>query len=89
MPDVWETDRGLDPETADHNGDDDADGYTNIEEYLHYRSLFLITGNNDQDPDDSGSGDNPDPDDPGNGPGTDMPDGSNTSSNSGCSVQDL
>jgi hypothetical protein len=38
----------LDPETADRNGDDDADGSTNIEEYLHYRSHLLISRNNDQ-----------------------------------------
>ncbi len=34
MPDTWETARGLDPNSADDTGDDDADGYTNIEEYL-------------------------------------------------------
>lgn len=34
MPDSWETTRGLKPATADDKGDDDADGYTNIEEYL-------------------------------------------------------
>ena len=34
MPDAWESDRGLDPNTADDAGDDDKDGYTNIEEYL-------------------------------------------------------
>ena len=34
MPDAWETNRGLDPNTADDSGDDDGDGYTNIEEYL-------------------------------------------------------
>jgi hypothetical protein len=34
MPDDWETARGLDPSTADDTGDDDSDGYTNIEEYL-------------------------------------------------------
>lgn len=36
MPDAWETARGLDPvDAADASGDDDADGYTNIEEYVH------------------------------------------------------
>ena len=35
MPDQWETDRGLDPTVADDAGDDDGDGYTNIEEYLN------------------------------------------------------
>jgi hypothetical protein len=36
MPDTWEAARGLDPDIEDHNGDDDKDGYTNLEEYLHY-----------------------------------------------------
>lgn len=36
MPDAWEADRGLDVNYAsDRNGDDDADGYTNLEEYLN------------------------------------------------------
>ncbi|WP_437601130.1 pectate lyase [Sorangium sp. So ce590] len=36
MPDAWETDRNLDPNGADdRNGDDDGDGYTNLEEYLN------------------------------------------------------
>jgi len=34
MPDEWETKRGLNPKVADDKGDDDKDGYTNIEEYL-------------------------------------------------------
>ncbi len=34
MPDDWETTRGLDPNTPDDAGDDDGDGYTNVEEYL-------------------------------------------------------
>lgn len=34
MPDSWELERGLDPNVADDKGDDDGDGYTNIEEYL-------------------------------------------------------
>ncbi len=34
MPDGWESTRGLDPNTPDDGGDDDGDGYTNIEEYL-------------------------------------------------------
>lgn len=34
MPDAWEQARGLDPDTPDDKDDDDADGYTNIEEYL-------------------------------------------------------
>lgn len=35
MPDAWETARGLDPNVADNNGDDDGDGYTNLEEFLN------------------------------------------------------
>lgn len=34
MSDDWETKRGLNPRVADDKGDDDKDGYTNIEEYL-------------------------------------------------------
>jgi hypothetical protein len=34
MPDDWEIERGLSPNVADDSGDDDGDGYTNIEEYL-------------------------------------------------------
>lgn len=34
MPDSWESMRGLNPNTPDDSGDDDGDGYTNIEEYL-------------------------------------------------------
>ncbi len=35
MPNQWEAAHGLDPNAADHNGDADSDGYTNLEEYLH------------------------------------------------------
>lgn len=36
MPDGWETVRGLNLNDAeDRNGDDDGDGYTNLEEYLN------------------------------------------------------
>ena len=36
MPDAWESARGLSPtDPSDSAGDDDDDGYTNIEEYLH------------------------------------------------------
>ena len=45
MPDDWETDRGLNPAADDHSGDDDSDGHTNIEEYLHYRSNLVIFAN--------------------------------------------
>ena len=34
MPDAWERSLGLDPLVANHNGDFDADGYTDLEEYL-------------------------------------------------------
>ena len=34
MPDAWEQERGLNPNVADDKGDDDGDGYANIEEYL-------------------------------------------------------
>lgn len=44
MPNTWEVARGLNPAVADHNGDDDTDGYTNIEEYLHERAAALIPG---------------------------------------------
>jgi len=35
MPDWWEVKHGLNPAVPDHNGDFDADGYTNIEEYIN------------------------------------------------------
>ncbi len=36
MPDDWEQNRGLDRmDPNDRNGDDDSDGYTNVEEYLN------------------------------------------------------
>jgi hypothetical protein len=36
MPNSWETSHNLDPDNAaDGNGDSDADGYTNLEEYLN------------------------------------------------------
>lgn len=35
MPDDWERNHGCDPNRADHNGDADGDGYTNLENYLH------------------------------------------------------
>jgi hypothetical protein len=35
MADVWESARGLNPANpADGPGDDDGDGYTNLEEFL-------------------------------------------------------
>lgn len=35
MPDEWEKANGFDPQAADGAGDKDADGYTNLEEYLN------------------------------------------------------
>ena len=40
MPNDWELAHGLDPSVDDHNGDYDADGYTNIEEYLDELAAF-------------------------------------------------
>jgi hypothetical protein len=38
MPDAWETEQGLDPNDAsDRNDDRNADGYTNLEDYLESR----------------------------------------------------
>jgi hypothetical protein len=36
MPDEWERQHGSDPNRADHNRDADGDGYTNLENYLHW-----------------------------------------------------
>jgi len=36
MPDVFETAYGTNPNSADNNGDIDGDGYTNLENYLHF-----------------------------------------------------
>ncbi|MEU4155865.1 cellulose binding domain-containing protein [Actinoplanes sp. NPDC026670] len=36
MPNTWESANGLNPNSADHNGDADGDGYRNVEEYLDY-----------------------------------------------------
>jgi len=42
MPDAWEKQHGFDPDDpADGNGDSDADGYTNLEEYLHFRAVGM------------------------------------------------
>ncbi len=35
MPNAWELEHALDPGVADHNGDFDVDGYTNLEEYIN------------------------------------------------------
>lgn len=42
MPDAWETERGLDPSIDDSAADDDDDGWTNVEEYLHARAQMLL-----------------------------------------------
>ncbi len=44
MPDAWEVAHGLDPNSADHNGDFDNDGYTNLEDYLHDLAAFAAPG---------------------------------------------
>ena len=36
MPDSWEQKHGTDPKKKDNNGDKDGDGYTNLENYLHW-----------------------------------------------------
>jgi hypothetical protein len=37
LPNEWETQRGLDPDSAeDGSGDPDGDGYTNLEDYLNW-----------------------------------------------------
>ncbi len=36
MGDDWERTHGCDPTRPDHNGDVDGDGYTNLENYLHW-----------------------------------------------------
>ena len=40
MPDAWEVAHGLDPSVASNNGDYDADGFTNLEEYLNEQAAF-------------------------------------------------
>ena len=45
MPDVWEIVHGLNPNSsADGNGDADADGYTNVEEYLNHIADYRMGG---------------------------------------------
>ncbi|MBL7258063.1 cellulose binding domain-containing protein [Actinoplanes sp. LDG1-01] len=36
MPNTWESANGLNPNSDDHNGDADGDGYRNLEEYLDH-----------------------------------------------------
>jgi hypothetical protein len=43
MPDYWEKrSPGMDWRLADHNGDLDQDGYTNLEEYLHFAATGVV-----------------------------------------------
>jgi len=47
MPNWWEQLKGLNAYTADNNGDDDRDGYTNLEDYLNWLAdphLMLLPG---------------------------------------------
>jgi len=39
MSDEWETTLGLNPESADNNGDIDGNGYTNLEDYLNWLAV--------------------------------------------------
>ena len=47
MADSWEVTEGLNTKADDSNQDKDNDGYTNIEEYLHYLSAQSYTYNTD------------------------------------------
>lgn len=50
MPDWWEKLKGTDPNKADNNGDDDQDGYTNLEDYLNWMAethLMLLSEQKD------------------------------------------
>ena len=47
MPDAWETMHGLNPAVADDNGDADADGYTNLEEYINEIAAWPATARAD------------------------------------------
>ncbi len=44
MPDTWESAHGTNPALADNNGDLDADGYTNLEEYLNELAAWPAPG---------------------------------------------
>jgi len=51
MPDSWESARGLNPDDAeDRNGDDNGNGYTNLEEYLNELVIDDIPIGNIEDP---------------------------------------
>lgn len=47
MPDWWEKANNLDPNVANNNDDDDRNGYTELEEYLHWLSVphYSISAN--------------------------------------------
>jgi pectate lyase len=45
MADSWEAARGLNTALDDSALDDDGDGYTNIEEYIHYIGAYTVEGN--------------------------------------------
>ncbi|TWT97554.1 hypothetical protein Pla108_17060 [Botrimarina colliarenosi] len=44
MPDAWEAKHGLSTTVANNNGDFDADGFTDLEEYLNDLAAFAATG---------------------------------------------
>jgi hypothetical protein len=44
LPDAWETERGLNPNVANNNGDFDNDGYTDLEEYLNETAAWPAPG---------------------------------------------
>jgi pectate lyase len=44
MPDAWEARHGLETNVASNNGDFDADGFTNLEEYLNDLGAFKAIG---------------------------------------------
>ena len=41
MPDDWERENGTDPDRPDNNGDLDRDGYSNLENYLHWTGRLV------------------------------------------------
>ncbi len=51
MPDGWEIDNKLDPTTNDASNDDDNDGLTNLDEYIHNTSANIADTDNDGIPD--------------------------------------
>jgi hypothetical protein len=49
MPDDWETQNGLDPDSADAAADPDADGISNLDEYLGGTDPAVYDGNDEPD----------------------------------------